>query len=116
MKKLLLVEDEPEIRAVLREIAETIPFHVTEAENGAIGLEKLKQDQYDLIISDVRMPFKDGLQLLKDFRSLNKETPFYILTAFDDISEHQIYLLKGNGVFYKPVNVDALKEFFERHN
>lgn len=115
MKKLLLVEDESELRSVLRDIAETIPFEVTEAENGSIGLNKLKEEYFDLVLSDVKMPQKDGLQLLKDFRSFNSQTPFYILTAFDDISEHQIYLLKGNGIFYKPINVEALTQFFEKY-
>jgi len=115
LKKLLIVEDEPELRSVLRDIAETLSFQVTEAENGEVGLKKLKEQTFDLVLSDVRMPQKDGLQLLKEFRTFDTKTPFYILTAFNDTSEHQIYLLKGNGLFYKPFNVDVLNEFFEKY-
>lgn len=115
MKRVLIVEDEPDLRAVLRDIAEMISFNVTEAENGLLGIEKLRSQSFDLILSDIRMPLKDGLQLLREFREFNKETPFFILTAFDEISEHQIYFLKGNGIFYKPINAEALTQFFEKH-
>lgn len=114
-KKILIVDDEPELRAILKEVAESLSFHVTESINGEDGLEKSLQIKPDLIISDVRMPKKDGLSFLKDYRKLKLETPFFIMTAFDDVSEHQVYLLQGNGIFYKPLNLDAMNEFFLKY-
>lgn len=113
-KRVLIVEDEVDLRAVLKELAAMSQLEPFEAGNGAEALEILQtHGPFDLILSDIRMPKLGGLDLLKEIRQQGLVTPFYVLTAFDDVSEHQIYALKGNGIFYKPVNMDALTAFFE---
>ena len=68
MSKLLIVDDEVNIRAVVREYAEFEEYEVDEAENGMEAVEKCKQNDYDLIIMDVMMPKLDGYSASKEIK------------------------------------------------
>ena len=75
MSNILLIEDEQAIRNVLKSILmdENPKWNVDEAENGAVGLEKIKEKEYDLIISDIKMPLKDGMEVLSEAMQYNPE-------------------------------------------
>lgn len=81
--KILLVEDEFELRENLRDILELNLFEVIEAEHGQEGLDKLLTTSPDLIISDVMMPVMDGYTFLEEVRSIDRyvNLPFLFLTA-----------------------------------
>ncbi len=80
MYKILVVDDEPKIREVIKEYAEFSGYEVTEAEDGmsAIGLCKL--NDYDLIVMDVMMPKLDGFSACKEIKKL-KDIPVIMLSA-----------------------------------
>ncbi len=78
--RLLIVDDEANIRAVVREYAEFEEYEVDEAENGMEAVEKCKQKQYDLIIMDVMMPKLDGYSASKEIKK-HKNTPIIMLSA-----------------------------------
>jgi len=80
-KKILLVEDDANFGAILRDYLALNDFDVTLAKNGMEGLEKFKKDTFDLCILDVMMPYKDGYTLAKEIREKNKEVPIIFLTA-----------------------------------
>lgn len=80
-KKILLVEDDPNFGAILRDYLSMNDFEVTLAKNGMEGFEKFKKDNYDLCILDVMMPYKDGFTLAKEIREKNKDVPLIFLTA-----------------------------------
>lgn len=80
-KKILLVEDDPNFGAILKDYLALNEFDVTLAKNGMEGLEKFKKDTFDLCILDVMMPYKDGYTLAKEIRDKNKEVPIIFLTA-----------------------------------
>ena len=80
-KKILLVEDDPNFGAILKDYLALNNFEVTLAKNGMEGLEKFKKDTFDLCILDVMMPYKDGYTLAKEIRDKNKEVPLIFLTA-----------------------------------
>ena len=65
---ILVVEDEPDLRALIRKRLEEDGFKVIEAENGAIGLTKAKANQPSLILLDIRMPESTGYEMLKSLR------------------------------------------------
>jgi DNA-binding response OmpR family regulator len=67
-KKILLVEDDLNFGAVLKDYLMLNDFDVTLAKNGMEGFEKFKKDTYDLCILDVMMPYKDGYTLAKEIR------------------------------------------------
>ena len=80
-KKILLVEDDPNFGAILKDYLSMNDFDVTLAKNGMEGFEKFKKDTFDLCILDVMMPYKDGFTLAREIRDKNKEIPIVFLTA-----------------------------------
>lgn len=88
MKKILIVEDEAEIRKLERSILESAEYEVDEAQNAEEALVKLIKNKYDLILSDIMMPGIDGYELCK-FLSERKEvdgktTPVVMVSAKSD--------------------------------
>ncbi len=81
MTKLLLVEDEADLRFSLVHNLEFEDYAVVAAVDGNEGLEKAKADKYDLIILDIMLPGMDGLTLLKQIRTFNDTVPVMMLTA-----------------------------------
>ncbi len=81
LKRILLVEDDPNFGIVLKDYLTMNDYDVTHAKNGMEGFEKFKKSDYDLCILDVMMPYKDGFTLAKEIREKNKEVPIIFLTA-----------------------------------
>ncbi|APG64305.1 DNA-binding response regulator [Tenacibaculum todarodis] len=81
IKKILLVEDDPNFGTVLKDYLALNDYNVTHAKDGIEGLIMFKNSDYDLCILDVMMPRKDGFSLAKDIRVTNKEVPIIFLTA-----------------------------------
>lgn len=78
--RILLVDDEERIRRLLKMYLEREDYLIEEAENGEEALEKALQKDYDLILLDIMMPGKDGLQVCSELRE-KKSTPIIMLTA-----------------------------------
>ena len=86
MKKILVIEDEPEMCRNLTTILRLEKFHPLSAENGCVGVELAKKERPDLILCDVMMPELDGYGVIAALRA-NAETvtiPFIFLTAKGD--------------------------------
>jgi DNA-binding NarL/FixJ family response regulator len=83
MKKILVIEDEPEMRRNLATILKLEKFNVVQAENGRVGVETAKKELPDMILCDVMMPEMDGHAVLKALREdpQTVTTPFIFLTA-----------------------------------
>jgi DNA-binding response OmpR family regulator len=81
MKKLLIVEDDPAIRLGIKEAFINENFEVSEAENGLAGYELGKKSDYDVIILDLILPMKDGIEICKDLRSEGVKTPIIMVTS-----------------------------------
>ena len=117
MYKLLLVDDEPEIREGLREVVpfEEIGFSVVgEAGNGVAALQLAEELTPDVIITDIRMPLMDGLTLLKKARAMLPTTQFIILSGYDDFEyARQAIEYNAMGYLLKPISstefMDMLK-------
>ncbi len=81
LKKILLVEDDPNFGTVLKDYLAMNDYEVTHAKNGMEGFEKFKRGDFDLCILDVMMPYKDGFTLAKEIRDKNADIPIVFLTA-----------------------------------
>lgn len=81
MTRLLLVEDERDLRFSLVHNLEFEGYEVTEAPDGKQGLEKAITERFDLVILDIMMPGLDGLSVLKEIRKKDQSTPVMMLTA-----------------------------------
>ena len=80
MYKLLVVDDEPKIREIIKEYAEFSGYEVTEAEDGMVALGLCKLNDYDLIIMDIMMPKLDGYLAVKEIKKI-KDIPVIMLSA-----------------------------------
>ncbi|MDR2356734.1 MAG: response regulator, partial [Oscillospiraceae bacterium] len=78
--KILIADDEPGIRALVREYAEFIGHSVTEAEDGMKAVTLCKKNDFDIVIMDVMMPKMDGFSACKEIRK-HKKTPVLMLSA-----------------------------------
>ena len=87
MSKILIIEDEPAIRRVLVKIlAEEDKSHqIDEAENGIEAINKIKKESYDLIISDIKMPKVDGIEVLDFSKKNTPETPIIMISGHGDL-------------------------------
>jgi len=80
-KHILLVEDDPNFGAVLRDYLQLNDYQVTLCTNGNTGISTFKTGQFDICILDVMMPEKDGFTLAEEIRHINKTVPLFFLTA-----------------------------------
>lgn len=85
MPKILIIDDEQFIRSTLREILEYENYEIFEAEDGLRGLAKLREDEFDLVLCDVKMPKMDGLEVLKQAKSMEKSPQFIMISAHGSI-------------------------------
>ena len=111
MSNILLIEDEQAIRNVLKSILmdENPKWNVDEAENGAVGLEKIKEKEYDLIISDIKMPLKDGMEVLSEAMEYNPDLTMVMITGHGDVDLAVDAIKKGAYDFIsKPPDLNKL--------
>ena len=87
MSKILVIEDEAAIRRVLVKILkeENESFELFEAEHGAQGLEMIQQDDFDLVLCDIKMPKMDGVELLSAVQKIKPEIPMVMISGHGDI-------------------------------
>ncbi|MFT6370465.1 MAG: two-component system nitrogen regulation response regulator NtrX [Maribacter sp.] len=87
MSKILVIEDEAAIRRVLVKILseENDAYTVEEAEDGLKGLETIKNNDYDLVLCDIKMPKMDGVEVLEAARKLKPEIPFIMISGHGDL-------------------------------
>ncbi|MFT7352081.1 MAG: two-component system nitrogen regulation response regulator NtrX [Flavobacterium sp.] len=85
--KILIIEDEAAIRRVLTKILseENDTYLVEEAEDGIQGLEKIKANEYDLVLCDIKMPKMDGEELLEEVKKIKPEIPFVMISGHGDM-------------------------------
>ena len=88
MKKILLIEDEEPIRRVLIRILEeeNKDYEITECEDGKLGLNRLKKEDFDLVLCDIKMPKMDGIEVLQKARESSVNVPFIMLTGHGNVS------------------------------
>jgi DNA-binding NtrC family response regulator len=106
---LLVVDDEETLREAIAFDFKRKGFNVQSAANGTQALEIVKQAPIDLIISDVRMPNGDGLELLREVRRRDPEVPVVVfVTGFADATEEECLRRGAWKVFAKPFDRKAL--------
>ncbi|GAA4277749.1 sigma-54-dependent transcriptional regulator [Aquimarina mytili] len=87
MAKILVIEDEAAIRRVLVKILseENDKYEVFEAEDGLLGIEKIKNDEYDLVLCDIKMPKMDGVEVLEAIKKIKPEIPIVMISGHGDL-------------------------------
>lgn len=109
MTKILIIDDEKSIRHTLREILEYEKYHIDEAEDGKVGLEKLKDEEYDVVLCDVKMPEMDGIEVLEQAAQLDHMPQFIMISAHGNIDTAVDATKKGAYDFIqKPPDLNRL--------
>ena len=87
MSRILIIEDEASIRRVLTKILseENDSYQVEEAEDGVIGFEKITQNDYDLVLCDIKMPKMDGVEVLQAVKKIKPEIPIVMISGHGDM-------------------------------
>ena len=113
-KKILVIDDELSMREFLQILLEKEGYAATTASHAAAALELIGKSDYDLIISDIKMPGTSGLGFLEEIRAANNTTPVILITAYAS-PEDAVKAMKGGAFDYitKPFNVDEIKEIIK---
>ena len=109
MFKILIAEDDRELRQLFAHILTKNNYLVRSVSNGQEALDALDKDYYDLIISDIMMPVMDGYELVKLLRSSGNNTPVMMITAkdaFDDMREG--FNSGSDDYMVKPININEM--------
>ncbi|MBI5180926.1 MAG: response regulator, partial [Nitrospirae bacterium] len=108
-RNIIVVDDEPVILELVKEILAKDGHHVDTASNGKAALKLIKEKTYDLLISDVKMPDMSGIELLSKIKRTNPELAKRVILATGDSAGENI-VKKGVGYLAKPFTVDKLKK------
>jgi DNA-binding NtrC family response regulator len=115
MEPVLLVEDKPELRAMLRKALERTGYTVDEAPDGNTAIDKIRSRRYLLILSDLKLPGNSGLEVLRESRRVEPTLPVILMTAYGSVEEAVTAMKDGAFDFIqKPVDLDHLKLLLER--
>lgn len=109
MFKILIAEDDRELRQLFQHVLVKNGYTVTGVSNGAEALEAIDAGYYDLIISDIMMPKVDGYELVRAIREAGQNTPVMMITAKDAFDDMRLGFLSGTDDYMvKPVNVNEM--------
>jgi len=85
MTRVLVVDDEPDMCWALSALLKTEKYVVETASSGTDAMEHFKNHPWDLVLLDIRLPDKSGLDILKDMKALDAEVAIIMLTAYNDV-------------------------------
>jgi DNA-binding NtrC family response regulator len=106
---LLIVEDDSEMRDLLRKVLEKEGYRVSVAADGHEAVASISRDAFDLVVTDMLMPDEGGLELLQTIRQTHSTLPVIIITAFGDWGSYSQALELGAAAFIsKPLKMGEL--------
>ena len=109
MLKILIAEDDRELRQLFSHVLIKNGYTVKEVSNGEEALKELGDSYYDLIISDIMMPVMDGYEFVRQWREAGNNTPVLMITAKDAFDDMRRGFLSGTDDYMvKPVNVNEM--------
>ncbi len=118
MKKILLVDDEEVIRDALGGLLVEEGYEVEEAENGTEAIEKLSLERFDVVITDIKMPGKSGIDVLTAAKMIDPRIDVIMITGFTTEEPDQALSLGAKDFIYKSYNVEEflakIKDAIER--
>ena len=107
--KILLVDDDTDLREALTLGFRRRKYQVVDAANGRDALEIVRNQKVHIVLSDIRMPGGDGMELLQELRQIDPKIPVLIfMTGFADITQSQAIAAGAHKIFAKPFDQKAL--------
>jgi DNA-binding response OmpR family regulator len=106
----MIIEDDEEMRSLLKDFFEEEGFEIASVSNGVDALRMLSMDHFDLVITDIRMPGVTGLDILPRIRRLKPETPIIVMTAYGSDDVRRRSLERGATIYLeKPIHLSQLR-------
>jgi DNA-binding response OmpR family regulator len=110
MVRIMIIEDDEEMRSLLKDFFEEEGFETDSASNGVDALQALSKDHFDLVITDVRMPGLTGLDILPRIRRLKPEIPVIVMTSYGSDDVRRRSLERGATIYLeKPIYLSQLR-------
>ncbi len=107
---ILVVDDDPEMRALLFDVLRNEGYEVVEAKDGTEAVLALRARSFDVIVMDKNMPGPSGLDLLPGFRRVAPRSQIIMMTAFGDVPSYMEAVEKGAVEFlFKPFRMEEMK-------
>ncbi len=111
MPRILIIDDDKEMRSLLKDLFEGEGFEADEAGNGLEGLNRLRKEPFDLIVTDIRMPGLTGLDILPGIRKLQPHAFIIAVTAFGSEQVNRESLARGATAYLeKPIHFSRLRK------
>jgi two-component system, response regulator, stage 0 sporulation protein F len=113
--KILVVDDEEGARELFFTILSDEGYDITLANNGEEALARFKSDAYDLVVTDIKMPVMDGLQLLQEIRKTGSKTDVIMVTAYGEVESYLKAMSLGAAEYInKPIRIKELKRIVHK--
>ncbi len=113
MARILVIDDEEQLRIMFRESLERVGYQVMDASNGKLGLKLCQEEQFDLVITDILMPEKDGIETIGEIRRYFPETKIIAISGggrrlkANDVL-HTASILGAQCTLFKPFKLEEL--------
>jgi len=110
MVRIMIIEDDEEMRSLLKDFFEEEGFETDSVSNGVDALRMFSEDHFDLVITDIRMPGLTGLDILPRIRRLKPETPIIVMTAYGSEDVRRRAFERGATTYLeKPIQMSKLR-------
>jgi CheY-like chemotaxis protein len=114
--QILIVDDNPHMTSLLAETLEFFDYKGIAATDGEEAISKLKEEAFDMVITDLRMPRMGGMDLLRTIKDSFPHLPVVVITGFDtEASRGDALSAHADGFLSKPFRVDEIKELLQKH-
>ena len=115
MARILIVEDDEEMRSLLKDFLSDEGYEADSAHNGYEAILKLAKEPFDLVITDIRMPGLTGLDILSAIKNLELGMPVIIITAFGGEEVYRRSIARGaDGYLEKPIHFQKMKSLIQK--
>src|SRR5512143_2399137 len=115
METILIVEDKDSMAKMLQETMETVGYHPLIARDGAEGIRKIRENKIDLVLTDLKLPKKDGMEVLRAAKEENPMLPVIMMTAFGTVDVAVQAIKEGAFDFItKPFDTDHLLHLIKK--
>jgi CheY-like chemotaxis protein len=113
-KRILVIEDDAEMRRLLRDFIQEAGYEAHSVENGSAAFIRTARESFDLIVTDIRMPGLSGLEILPGLKRLQPNVPIIVITAFGGDEVHQRAMERGAQAYMeKPIYLEDLKRLMK---
>jgi len=113
--RILVVDDEVALAETLEDLLAFHGYEVKIADNGMSAQSLLNENEFDLVISDIRMPIMDGMQLLQHINEKHRGTPVILISGFSDYDEKSATEKGAIGLVSKPMDIESLIKLVEQN-